>query len=65
MKSWEIEKMVRKEGYDEGHNDGYGEGQDKVNLLVMRLNEAGRLEDIVKAASDKAYQESLFEEFGL
>ena len=56
-----IDKMVRKEGYDAG----YGEGQDKINLLIMKLNEAGRLEDIVKAAGDKVYQESLFEEFGL
>ena len=65
MKSWEIEKMVRTEGYDEGRNDGYSEGQDKINLLVMKLNDAGRLADIVKAAGDKAYQESLFKEFGL
>ena len=57
MKSWEIEKMVRKEGYYEGQN--------KVNLLNVKLNEAGRLEDIIRAAGDKKYQESLFEEFGL
>lgn len=73
MKSWEIEEMIRKESYSEGHDVGYGEGhdagcdkgQDRVNLLIIKLSEAGRVEDIMKAAKDKAYQESLFEEFGL
>lgn len=48
MKSWEVEKMVREEGYAEG----YDSGQDRVNLLNVRLNEAGRTDDIVKAALD-------------
>ena len=61
MKSWEVEKMVREESYAEG----YDNGQDRVNLLNARLSEAGRMDDIVKAAMDKAYQESLFKEFHL
>ncbi|MDE7250222.1 MAG: Rpn family recombination-promoting nuclease/putative transposase [Lachnospiraceae bacterium] len=73
MKSWEIEKMAREEGYTEGYDSGYeggygkgyDNGQDRVNLLIARLSEAGRMDDIVKAALDKAYQESLFEEFHL
>lgn len=69
MKSWEIEEMIRKESYSEGHGDGYdegrNEGQDRVNLLNVKLGEAGRLDDIMKAAKDKAYQETLFGEFGL
>lgn len=65
MKSWEMEKMVREEGYAEGYDSGYDSGQDRVNLLNVRLNEAGRTDDIVKAALDKAYQERLFEKFHL
>ncbi|MCM1127302.1 MAG: Rpn family recombination-promoting nuclease/putative transposase [Lachnospiraceae bacterium] len=69
MKSWEIEKMVRDEGYAEGYEGGYDKGydsgQDRVNLLIVKLNEAGRTDDIVKVALDKTYQESLFEEFDL
>lgn len=61
MKSWEIEHMIRKESYEEGCDDG----QDRVNQLIMKLDEAGRLADITKAARDKAYQESLFAEFNL
>lgn len=73
MKSWEIEKMIRKEGYDEGYDSGYDSGYDggqqsgqkKVNILNIKLSEAGRMEDIIRAAGDKEYQETLFEEFGL
>lgn len=73
MKSWEVEKMIREEGYAEGYeggyskgfNGGYDRGQDRVNLLIVRLNEAGRMDDIVKAALDKTYQERLFAEFNL
>lgn len=57
MKSWEIEDMIRKESYNEG--------QDRVNRLILKLDEADRLADIIKAAGDKAYQESLFAEFDL
>lgn len=73
MKSWEVEKMVREEGYAEGYDSGYDggyskgydSGKDRVNLLNARLSEVGRMDDIVKAALDKVYQESLFEEFHL
>ena len=57
MKSWEMEELARKQGYNEC--------QEKVNQLILLLAEAGRTEDIIKAAGDKAYQEKLFEEFNL
>lgn len=73
MKSWEVEKMAREkgytEGYDSGYDSGYGtgcdNGQDRVNLLIIRLSEAGRGDEILKAALDKEYQECLFKEFDL
>ncbi len=77
MKSWEIEQMARDEGYAEGHDAGYTEGHDaghksgmqdgisKVNRLIQLLSEAGRMDDIVKAAKDKEYQDSLLKEFHL
>ena len=58
-------RQTREEGYEEGYGNGYGDGQDKINLLILKLYEAGRMEDLVKAAGDKTYQQSLFEEFGL
>lgn len=53
MKSWEVEQMAR----DEERN--------RVNQLNIKLTEAGRMEDIIKAARDKKYQNTLFEEFEL
>ena len=73
MKSWEMEALARKEafadGFSEGFNDGTSKGsremQDKVNQLNLQLAKAGRTEDIIKSAGDKAYQEELFKEFDL
>ena len=65
MKSWEIEKMVHKQGYNEGYDGGRQNGQKRVNTLIIKLSEAGRTDDIIKAAGDREYQEKLFEEFGL
>ena len=70
-------RQTREEGYEEGYNTGYDNGygngydkgceneRDRVNLLNAKLYETGRIEDIIKAAHDNAYQQSLFEEFGL
>ena len=44
---------------------GLQEGEDRVNQLNLKLAEAGRTEDITKAAKDREYQEELFREFGL
>lgn len=77
MKSWEMEELARKQGYNDGFDSGFSDGfndglnngfnqmQQKINQLNLLLSKAGRTEDIVKAAGDKAYQEKLFEEFNL
>ncbi len=69
MKSWEIEELVRDEGYHEGFHDGNNKGtcemQDKMNQLTIKLAEAGRTDDILKAAHNKEFQEELFKEFNL
>ena len=65
MKSWEVEKMARDEGYMEGKIDGQEDMQDKINQLNILLSESGRTEDIIKSARDKQYQEKLFQEFHL
>ena len=69
MKSWEVEELARKsgmqEGLMEGRQAGLMEGCNKVNRLNVILSEAGRTEDIIKAANDAKYQEQLFQEFDL
>lgn len=39
------------------------EGTGRVNLLIQKLSVQGRMDDIVRAASDPKFQDELFEEF--
>lgn len=55
----------KEEGKEEGTREGRILGKGQVNKLVLKLSALGRTDDIVKAASDEAYQNQLFEEFGL
>ncbi len=57
MKTWEREAMIREEGKEKGRT--------LINELNRRLVEAGRLEDMVKAATDEAFQEQLLKEYNL
>ena len=36
-----------------------------MNQLILMLSEQARMEDLVRAAKDKEYQEELFKELGL
>ena len=62
-------KNEREFGYQKGHEAGMREGmqtgESRVNALILKLTEAGRESEIIKAATDKAYQEKLFKEFNL
>lgn len=59
-----IEKGIEK-GMEQGIEEGVKQGQGRVNTLIVKLAESGRMEDIVRAASDREYQDNLFREFGL
>ena len=50
---------------NEGQDIGIKQGKERVNELTLKLSALGRIEDILKAASDEEYQEQLFREFGL
>lgn len=45
--------------------EGREEGLEKVNRLIQLLAAQDRMSDIIAAANDRAYQEKLFEEFGI
>ncbi|MDD3251084.1 MAG: hypothetical protein PHV18_00845 [Lachnospiraceae bacterium] len=51
--------------FDKAEARGRSEGVEIANELNRKLAEAGRTEDIVKAAMDPAYQKKLFAEFEL
>ena len=59
-----LEEMMREER-DEGRSEGRKEGQERINQLNILLSEQNRGEDIIKAATDRDYQEQLFKEFNL
>lgn len=59
----------RMEGEEIGEKIGKEKGKRQMllgmNRLILKLSELGRMDDMVKAAKDKEYQEKLFREFGL
>ena len=57
-------KNMRKK-FEEERNEGEKAGENRVNELNLRLSKAGRMEDMMRAMEDKAFQKQLFEEFGL
>ena len=65
-KAWEDHRMSGVlEGKREGIKEGKIEGKEIVNRLILCLINDGRQEDLVKAASDSAYQEELIQYYGL
>ena len=58
-------ELGREEGRVAGRTEGQAAGRTETLRLVSILSQAGRTEDILKAAEDPAYQQKLFEEFGL
>ena len=54
-----------REGMAAGMREGIQTGESRVNALNLKLAESGREADIIKAATDKVYQEKLFKEFDL
>ena len=59
------EKKQRKFDRQEGREEGREETLEQLNQLTILLAEQGRMDDIVKAAKDREYQEQLCKEFGL
>ena len=55
----------RAEGRKEGRTEGRAEGMNLFALLIKRLSELGRNEDIEKAAADVAYRNQLFVELSI
>ena len=56
---------LMKDKFEEKFEEERNEGENRVNELNLRLSKAGRMEDMMRAIEDKAFQKQLFEEFGL
>jgi len=53
------------EGEEIGKQIGREEGEQRVSQLIQILIEQGRTEEIERAVTDKAFQRTLFAEFGI
>ena len=62
-------QMLREEGRLEGEKEGIKqgreEGKNRINMLNQKLIEEDRLEDLMRAAQDKEYQQQLLMEYDL
>ena len=63
------EEIGKKRGEEIGKKIGRKEGQEKgearVNHLIQLLINQARTDEIEKAVTDKAFQQTLFTEFGI
>ena len=59
-----IEKGIA-QGMQQGLEKGLEEGQNRLALLVGRLLDAGRVDDLKKVSYDEEYREKILKEFGL
>ena len=53
------------QGLQQGLEKGLEQGQTRLAILIGRLLEAGRIDDLKRVSYDEAYREKLLKEFGL
>lgn len=61
----ELVAEVRAEGKVEGKAEGKTEGMERVNKLIICLSAENRFQDLARAARDAAYQNELFQFYGI
>ena len=59
------EKTLKEEGRAEGRAEGHEEGVDLFADLIKILLSSGRMKDVERAASDKAFRDALFKKYNL
>ncbi len=50
---------------NQGREEGREEDRSRINSLILKLADLGRMDEITRAAQDRHYQEELLREFGL
>jgi len=58
-------EKYRKKAVEVGMEKGFEQGKNHLALLVGRLLESGRLDDLKRVSYDEVYREKLLKEFGL
>ena len=59
-----IEKGIAK-GVAKGKAEGEIEGKNQMALLVKKLLDQGRIDDVKRASEDEVYRDQLIKEFGI
>ena len=59
------ERDARNEGFTEGIEKGITEGELRNNMLIQKLIDAGRIDDLRRSAADEVYKKKLYEDFNL
>jgi flagellar biosynthesis/type III secretory pathway protein FliH len=59
-----IEKGIAK-GVAKGKAEGEIEGKNQMALLVKKLLNQGRMDDVKRASEDEVYRDQLIKEFGI
>jgi hypothetical protein len=58
-------ELREKRGLEQGLEQGVEQGKEQLSLLIQKLLEEDRLDDIKKVTIDAAYRELLFIEYNL
>lgn len=55
----------REKALEQGRTIGLEQGREELSTLILKLIEAGRMDDVKKVAEDMEYQKKLLKEYGL
>ena len=55
----------RQQGWRDGQQDGQQKGENAIALLIQKLLEMGRMDDIKKAAENRDYRHRLMKELSI
>ena len=50
---------------EDGREEGRIEERTRINMLIEKLLQLGRTQDLLRTTTDSVYQEQLLEEFGI
>lgn len=59
------ERTIMEEAREDGIKEGADQGTERTAILVGKLLELNRIEDLKQMTTDRKYREKLFQEFGL
>lgn len=60
-----LQQQWKEIGREEGLREGHKEGEDMFAALTERLIRDSRTDDLLRAAQDAGYRESLYQEYGI